>query len=926
VDVEITNIAKLNQYRIGFGSYLVSGGDIRPIKGLAEIGNPGEVKFEIPTKTAVKGKKAPSIVKELSGLAFIKELSDRSIANPVTTSINNLLQVLDGKLPEYPNCTLAKLYNNDGQLKNFKGWNPFDKKVRYGTKITNKNRSVSKYLPIVEQNMTMQAEKDITEGERNRLKEGVKNLVKSIPLKPNNDSIVESTPMVHYFLSRYIASLLLPQAKEAIAVTAKTDTANNLPFLERITKLNKDLDSLISDAINLSPDVKTEVDAIFDMSPVGSTINYPDDDSDDPAIADNTIINQGTHIEAGLLQQLYSTMPTNRRTKFKEHVAEIIKTLDVSKKHTNEAGKSFYTIDPEIFEQVLVWIEEIELKGAIKQKNIDFVSGIDGTMGIDTMLNEVLSETATIGSEIQMPGWMMMKYSIDGGQSFLQGFVSEECSFRWENRSADGDSPSGFEELKYNSEDEEQRGQYESFEESAYEYAKMSGIPGTIKDIGNDGDKEYIEIRFTVNGNPHTTKMDRKELMENELDADEKSIMNNQYNITQTKKFGLKSSRVAGENLFDGFGEFPSFGEELLKESGFILASDAGLGVELAYPLLIEVSDDPMGTEVGLSRGFQALGDILMHLVKQNAVEISNKSKSSSAFDRAVDGLLGTHNKPGPASYHAQIQHSVLYENAGRALRESDKSGIVALGSNLVFEQYSRNPAKLMVLWMLANYNLIDMGGFTKEGQPQFFSLPATKLDKLRAEADLMNKMAIIIISYYRLAFYPLRLKNQGTEKEDFNLKKEWPRLLADAKTNGPDPYAFATVLRFLTKSEKLTVEIPAWMPALPNNFSGLDDRIRQQDEVVDFLRWSYGTNSSSKEHFCEIAAAYHAAKALSYTKPGEYATMIKQFVDAVEAERGEGFLISVLIAYAAKDNEVIGGIMPVSDPIAAFQTLGGTI
>mgnify|MGYP003338692211 FL=1 len=128
-----------------------------------------------------------------------------------------------------------------------------------------------------------------------------------------------------------------------------------------------------------------------------------------------------------------------------------------------------------------------------------------------------------------------------------------------------------------------------------------------------------------------------------------------------------------------------------------------------------------------------------------------------------------------------------------------------------------------------------------------------------------------------------------------------------------------------MTKSEKLTVEIPAWMPALPNNFSGLDDRVRQQDEVVDFLRWSYGTNSSSKEHFCEIAAAYHAAKALSYTKPGEYATMIKQFVDAVEAERGEGFLISVLIAYAAKEAEARVSIMPVSAPFPAFQTLGGT-
>ena len=913
IDVDINNIDELKKYQVGFGSYYLKVDEPMRISRMSDI---TEVKnldigFTIPTMEQVKGKKAPSIVEDLSGLAFVISVFKKG--DPIIPSLKEVLKT-DNK-----NSTLYKLWSADYKVKNFEKWVPFSPdKVKYGKKITDKSRSQSKYLPIVPINDKLLSQTEISKADNEKLKKGIETLGKSIPLKQDSSDTVTSTPMVHYFLSRYIASLLLPKAREALAVTAKSDI-KKLPTLQRITKLNDDLEKMISSAINLSPDLKTEVDAIFDMNPVGSTINYLDENK--PAKANDELIIPGDHIEIGLLQKLYSIMPTGRRTKFRENVAEIIKTLDITDSHTYGA-RSIYTIDTEIFEQVLVWIEEIELGGAKKTQNQKFVSGINNPTGIDLLLNEIIDETVTIGSEIAMPGWMIMVYSQDGGESFLKQVVDKRIAFGWADRTVDQNTgeTSGFTQLIQDTYDEEEAREFEGVEDKAYEIAKTNGFLGKIKDITVN----EIEITFDIFGKSHTAKMDKGELMKNELNKEETDLLSQQYGISGAKKLGLKSSREMAEHLNGGDGS-EIFGEEWLNDAGFILASEDGNMLELAYPRVLELSEEPMGSDIGLSRAFQALGDILMYLVKENAVTAAQKSVSGSAFDRAVEALLGTHNNPGPASYHAQIQHSLLYENAWRALAESDKSGMVALGSNLIFEQYSKNPAKLMVLWMLANYNLIDMGGFNENGQPEFFSVPETKLDKLTAEAGLMNTMAVIIISYYRLAFYPLRLKTKGEKNKDFNLKKEWPRLQIDAKSDGPDPYAFATVLRYLTKSEKLKVEIPAWMPALPKDFSSLDDRTRQKDEVIDFLRWSYGVNPLSKEHFCEIAAAYHAAKALSYYKPGDYPNMIQTFVNAVEAERGEGFLMSVLIAYAEAEKTMSPGtLMSKFTPPEKFQSIGG--
>jgi len=231
-------------------------------------------------------------------------------------------------------------------------------------------------------------------------------------------------------------------------------------------------------------------------------------------------------------------------------------------------------------------------------------------------------------------------------------------------------------------------------------------------------------------------------------------------------------------------------------------------------------------------------------------------------------------------------------------------------------------------MWMLANFKLIDMGGMDEKGQPSFFTLPKTEFTKKGDEADLMNTMAVIIISYYRLAFYPLRLRGKTGKKGTQYTPKNWAKLQKDANTDPPEPYAFAAVLRFLSQAKgNLSVEIPAWMPGLPEDFAGLD-RKRTKQEVSEYISWAYGSNPTSKEHFCEIAAAYHAAKALSYYEPGRYAEMMQAFVEAVEAERGEGFLMSVLIAY--NEEKRLPGqakqMKSVSEDIPIIETIEGKI
>ena len=305
---------------------------------------------------------------------------------------------------------------------------------------------------------------------------------------------------------------------------------------------------------------------------------------------------------------------------------------------------------------------------------------------------------------------------------------------------------------------------------------------------------------------------------------------------------------------------------------------------------------------------------------------MGQKEKTKSTFDIAVATLLGTYRTPGPATYHAMLHHEQLYAVFAASLKQAEAGGIATLGQSMVFEQYTKNPAKLMCVWSLAELGLISISTVNELGIPQFFDTPKTDLDKKLQEQSLMNSMALIILSYYRLAFYPIRMRSRGKGAGNVDLAKNWKDLLTDAQNDAPEPYAFAAVLRFLAKSKsKLKISIPTWMPTLPTDFSSID-RKRNKEEISDFLSWAYGSNPLSTEAFAEVSAAYHAAKALSYYKPGRYAEMMEAFIDAVEQERGEGFLMAVLIAYGKEDSSLKDVLKPadLTSAVKPFAQVGG--
>jgi len=879
----ISDVDGLIANHIGFGSHYGDGTDFKRIKDLSNILDLDFkiLEFTTPKESDVKGQEAVSISSQ-SGLSFIiKVMADKKTT---PASINEF-----GKEIEY--STIAELTQQN--IANYEKWQPWGPKPLQGKGIDDKKRSVYTFNPIPPRltRSPFTSQDKLSDSETKTLKAGFENLKKVYPLpSEKGNKIVESTPMVHYFLSRYIASLLLPQAEESVGIGTKNETVD----LARITTVDKDVSKLIEKAINLSPDVRTDVDELFDMKPIGSTIKYRDNDID--AIADNVQLEiPHDNKEIGLLQKIYSMMNTQRKNKFKKLVSEIIQTLPREKRFT-DGTKFLYTIPTEVLEEVLVWIEEIELGNVVQQKSISFVDTIDLTS------NAIFSEIIPVFSEIEMPGWMIMAYSNDGGTEFLQKFVDNEIMFTWAER----DGPSGFESLieGFEGEDIDPVDEVDGIKFVANSMAKRSYI-GEILSI----DKTNIEIRFEIEDDDDETEIitlifDREKLLKNEATPEEFDTIKNKFSFnmkTPSLNRGLKSATEMAK--FIEIDEEAEYGFELLDSGNSILS--------LAYPKIISIGDPPIKSDIGLSRAFQALGKIIMYQVQNNANKQLIKSKSTSQFDKAVDGLLGTNHSPGPASYHAQIQHDLLYETVYAALEGiEDGAGMVSLGANLVFEQYSKNPAKLMALWMMANNSLIDMGGFNAEGQPEFFTIPKTNQEVAVDEANLMNKLAPIIISYYRLAFFPLRM-----QREEFNLSKHWPGLKKDAKTDPPESYAFAAVLRFLTKSGKIDVDIPSWMPSLPSSFSALDDRARQRGEVSDFLSWSYGADPLNVEHFCEVAAAYHAAKALSYYKPGGYVDMLEGFMKAVEAERGEGFLISTLVAYDKLGALGIRGLAPLTVP-----------
>lgn len=914
---EITDEAALAANHVGFGSWVEGEKDPIQIKTYEQVFKLDHsiMAVKTPKETEVSGQVAPPIVAEQSGLAAWNAI----MSSP--RGINTALNETKG--------TIGILQGGGEETVNYSGWAPFKLNRTNGESLADWPPGVQVLSPL-----PLRGEKrnfpsgNLSDSDKKKLKEKITELAAAMPTKRfqgqkelyTRTSKIASTPLVHYYQSRYIASILTDQAKNSFNLKSGQ--------IERIEKLGSNLEKLLDKSIAFSPDDRTGIDAIFDMMPVPTVIRYTGREDID-AIANSDLMGIGGAVDIGLLQKTYSLLDNKLRADFQENVAAIIKSLphDFS---VNEMKRKVYSIQPELLESALVWIEEMDLQQA--------KTTVNTTIGdVDYQMKRLNTEVLPLNSTISIPGWMILQYSTDGGRIIISE-MHEYLQFDWPRR---GDADIGIEAILERLEEEDREEEYEEVLDAWYEILEIreSNYDGTIIEM-TEGE---IKIDFEDLFDGTTILFDRKGLMSNELEDEELAAFRGAYGFTGRRKLpevGLKSSRSAWQYIYDPKGEEidAEYGLPLFKERlGFISATESHPGVELSYPGVLpdadfaatagggyEASTDPVEEDLGLSRAFQALGSMLMTLVKANGVEHGLKEKSASQFDKTVTALLGTYAKLGPATFHAQVHHQMLYEVTHAALRNAtDAKGLVTVGQAMVFEQFSKNPSKLMCIWMMVDLGLIDIGELDEEGKPQFFKIPRTTLEVELAEKSLMNTLALVILSYYRLSFSPLGMRSKGQGPLNVDLKKLWPSLVANAKKDPPEAYAFAGIMRFLAESEnKLEIDMPAWMPVLPDDLASLQ-RTRRRGEVPDFIQWAYGSNPLSVEAFSEVAAAYHAAKACSGYEPGQYAPMVSAFIDAVEQERGEGFLMAVLMAYGKEgkeDKDLAKALTPEPMPPATYQ------
>jgi hypothetical protein len=925
---EITDEAALATNHVGFGSWVKGDKGPKQIKSYEDV-------FELdhsflvistPQEAEVSSYVAPPIVAEQSGLAAWNAL----MSSP--RGVGAALKETKG--------TVGILQRGGEESNNYGGWAPFSPNRNSGTSLSNQPLGLQALSPLpLRDGKGNFPQGNLSPNEKKKLAEKVRELAAAMPTKRHEGqkelytrtSPVASTPLVHYYQSRYIASILKDQAANSFNLKTRQ--------IERIRKMDSDLGKSLDKSIEFSPDDRTGIDAIFDMMPVPTVIRYTGR-KDTDAIANSDLMGIDGAVDIGLLQKTYSLLDNKLRIAFEENVAAIIRSLphDFA---INEMARKVYSIQPELLEPALVWIEEMDLQQA--------KTTVNTTVGeIDYQMKRIHTAVLPLTSMISIPGWMILQYSTDGGKAIISQ-MHEYLQFDWPRR---GDPDLGIESVIQRLEDDERDEEAEEVRDAWYEILEIrtSIYDGTIIEMTAD----TIKIDFEDLLDGETILFDRKGLLSNEMEKEELVAFRGAYGFTGRRKLpevGLKSSRLAWQYIEDPMDdEGGEYGLPMFKEHfSFISATESDPGVELSYPGVMPDSDfaatagggfeasvDPIEEDLGLSRAFQALGAILMALVKDNGVKHGLKEKSTSQFDKTVTALLGTYAELGPATYHAQVHHQMLYEVTHAALRNADDAkGLVTIGQAMVFEQFSKNPAKLMCIWMMVDLGLIDIGEIDAEGKPQFFKIPRTTLEVELAEKSLMNTLALVALSYYRLSFSPLRMRSKGPGKLSVDLKKLWPSLVANARKDPPEAYAFAGIMRFLANSEKkLKIDMPAWMPVLPEDLASLQ-RTRRSSEVPDFIQWAYGSNPLSVEAFCEVAAAYHAAKVCSWFKPGLdekgqsiYAAMVSSFIDAVEQERGEGFLMAVLMAYGQDKEQLAESLKaePIPDSTIQFSEIKGRV
>ena len=129
--------------------------------------------------------------------------------------------------------------------------------------------------------------------------------------------------------------------------------------------------------------------------------------------------------------------------------------------------------------------------------------------------------------------------------------------------------------------------------------------------------------------------------------------------------------------------------------------------------------------------------------------------------------------------------------------------------------------------------------------------------------------------------------------------------------------YAFGGVGE---ETRRKDVPYASWLPP-PTQTATMTTKQDSANLDSKYLKWAYGQKPLDITWFGEVAAVYHAAKAISMSD--DYASLVEGFVEAVAKDGGHAFLFAILLNENSERNSIPEVPQPIQVEIVGGAYIG---
>ena len=779
-----------------------------------------------------------------------------------------------------------------------------------------------------------------TEGGVKEKKSLIDKMKKLVPFKYNNEGKrVKITPLTQMYLVRYLAPLLYMNAEQALLkqkVTPEKKSSSKKEATKRLQQLIRQVDEMDD---KLAGQSTLEMDVLFPFQRLKTLLSNSTD--------------EGPEFKHGMIQQYYSTLNAAQKKRFKEFLVKLPNGLPTNR------NNSSLMIEERYHQGLLAMYEELQDSGkkATKLSLLDDPSGekrlpveqgsVLTSFGVNILLAESsgrhgLAETLLTDYPIEWEeledldgvGYLLelivAVYDLNNSDAIyeLQSLMTTEFTVVMMNLGTKGEPATavvmedenevriGFNLLSTGGREKAHNSIAQEGSEKSGSLLNLEGesvpkgprVPGCIV-MFRLAEHLYKVMRLK--------KLKYSTGVEVEFTDEERQYRTDAFN--EVFATTIEEGKLTGIN---GSGTF---------NPGNILFDNDTVG----YCTIVSASgSEESAIDPNEARLFNAVGQVLETIMLDNAVTAAKGTKnfpSHTRYDETINALIGNTNAIGIATYHAQFHFNYLLNQLQSPFKSMNVQGEQIIGGRLLaIEAYFGDPTKLMLYWMLNFRDYLDWGGTADDGTPLFFQAPLDNQTKAEIGAYEKNKLAHLILSYYRLSFAMLATKEVITTKGKkpkgaADIKEYWTKLLSDANTDPPPGSRFVQMLAYAfggvgDETRRKDIPYAAWLPP-PTQTAAMTTKQDSANLISKYLKWAYGQKPLDITWFGEVAAVYHAAKAISMSD--DYASLVEGFVEAVAADGGHAFLFAILLNENSERNSIPETPAPIQVEIVGGAYIG---